>query len=173
MDQNLFNAFNPQIDDMAEMVEQVLQSPEFQKVREALVSLGKTLGERYSVTLSCLVEVFDREQERTLPLLNTGLSTSEGKEPYRVWGDSTPQRYVVDGQIQVVPHDRCPKCWGEWDFKWKHRHCPHCDAELGRNCKVLLDSDKCPNCEEGKVTARKPRCVACGFDVDPALVVWG
>jgi WD domain, G-beta repeat len=124
-------------------------------------------------TLNCAVEVFDQQQERALPLLNTGLSTSEGAEPHRVWGDSTPQRYVVDGQIQVVPHDRCPKCWEAWDFKWEHRKCLHCDTELGKNCKVLLDSDVCPHCEEGKVTATKPRCSTCGFQVDPALVVWG
>src|SRR6185369_11896184 len=115
-------------------------------------ALGKRLGEGYAVSLTCSVEVTDQRKERTLPLLNTGLYTSDGTEPYRTWGDSTPQRYVVEGDIRVVPHDRCPRCWGEWDFKWLHRRCPSCAAELGKNCKVLLDSDVCPNCEQGKVT---------------------
>jgi hypothetical protein len=38
---------------------------------------------------------------------------------------------------------------------------------------MLLDSDVCPFCEEGKVTARKPRCTNCGFQVDGSLVAWG
>jgi hypothetical protein len=173
MEPHLFEAADRHVDEIAEALEAILPSEQLQKVREALTALGKSLGARYSVSLSCLVEVFDREQGRTLPLLNAGLSTSEGAEPYPVTGDSTSQRYLVDGQLQVVPQDRCPKCWGPWDFKWQHRNCPHCDAQLGRNCKVLLDSDACPHCEEGKVTASRPRCPKCGFEVDLSLVSWG
>ena len=29
-----------------------------------------------------------------------------------VWGDSTPQRYIVEGEMAIVPHDYCPTCWG-------------------------------------------------------------
>ena len=173
MDQDHFNAADRHLDEIAEALEPALLSEELGKVRDALAALGKALGERYSVTLSCLVEIFDLQKERSLPLLTTGLSTSSGREPYLVSGDSTPHRYLVDGEIQVVPHDRCPKCWELWDFKWDHRRCQHCDAELGKNVKVLLDSDVCPNCEKGKVSATKPRCSKCGFQVDPSLVSWG
>jgi hypothetical protein len=173
MEQELFHAADRHIDKIAPVLDQALLSPELRKAREALAALGKRLGGRYSVTLTCLVEVFDQQKGRTLPLLNVGLSTSDGAAPFPVSGDCTPQRYVVDGQIQVVPHDRCPKCWGEWDLKWQHRSCPHCDAELAKDCKVLLDSDVCPQCEEGKVTARQRRCSKCGFEVDPSVVAWG
>jgi hypothetical protein len=173
MDQDLFDAADKHIDEIAETLGQALLSPELRNVREALAALSKRLGERYSVTLTCLVEVFDGQKERNLPLLNIGLSTSGGAGPHAVSGDSTRQRYLVDGEIQVVPHDRCPKCWETWDFKWENRRCGHCDAELGKNCKVLLDSDVCPHCERGKVTASKPRCSKCGFEVDPACVAWG
>jgi hypothetical protein len=173
MDPKLFSAADRYLDQLDEALDQALVSPELQQVREALAALGKRLGERYSVTLTCLVEVFDQQQGRTLPLLKTGLSTSNGAEPFPVSGDSTPHRYVVDGQIQVVPHDRCPKCWGAWDLKWQYRDCPHCDAKLGTNCQLLLDSDVCPECEEGEVTASKPTCSQCGFTVDPSLVAWG
>jgi hypothetical protein len=86
MDPKLFNAADRYLDQIDEALDQALVSAELQRVREALAALGKRLGERYSVTLTCLVEVFDQQQGRTLPLLK---------------GDSTPNRYVVDGQIQV------------------------------------------------------------------------
>ena len=173
MDQELFKAADRHVEELSKILDQVLPSPELQKLRDALAALGKALGKGYSVSLACNVEAYDQQRDRILPFLQAGLSTSEGDEPHQVWGDSTPHRYLVDGRILVVPHDRCPKCWEEWDWKWQHRRCPHCDAELGRNCKVLLDSDLCPHCEEGKVTASQPRCSKCGFEVDPSLVAWG
>jgi hypothetical protein len=173
MDQDRFTAADRQLDKIANLLNRAVQSLELRAVREALAALGKSLGDRYSVNLTCVVEVFDDKMQRTLPMLHTGLSVQSGAEPFPITGDSSPQRYVVDGQIQVVPHDRCPKCWGAWDFKWDSHRCPHRDAELGRNCKVLLDSDVCPLCEEGSVSVREPECSECGFVVDPALVVWG
>ena len=44
---------------------------------------------------------------------------------------------------------------------------------LGKNCKLLLDSDECPNCQKGKVTVEKPRCDECGFVVDRLTAAWG
>ena len=119
MDPTLFDAADRHLDEIAEALDQALLSPELQRVRESLAALGQKLGGRYSVSLTCLVEVYDQQKERTLPFLTAGLSTSNGSKPFSVTGDCTPQRYLVDGEIQVVPHDRCPKCWGAWDFKWK------------------------------------------------------
>ena len=97
MDPTLFNAADRHLDEIAEALDQALQSPELQKVRETLAALGQNLGERYSVSLTCLVEVYDQQKERTLPFLTAGLSTSNGREPFSVTGDCTPQRYLVDG----------------------------------------------------------------------------
>src|SRR5271157_3847518 len=105
--------------------------------------------------------------------VGTGISADFGEEPHRISGDSTPQRYVVEEGIQVVPHDRCPRCWEVWDFKFQNPTCSHCGAALGTDCKVLLDKDKCPWCQEGKVTVAEPRCDKCGFVVDPQVTVWG
>jgi hypothetical protein len=173
MDQSAFDAADRHLDGIAESLDQALLAPELQMLRGSLAALGTALGPRYSVSLNCVVEVFDQQKERTLPLLNTGLSTSAGSEPFRIDGDCTPQRYLVDGEIQVVPHDRRPRCWDRRDFKWQHHRCPQCGAELGANTRILLDSDRCPHCEKGKVTARQPRCSQCGFEVDPSLVSWG
>jgi hypothetical protein len=162
MDQTQFHAANECVNEIAEQLDDILDSPELAKVREVLAALAKRLGEPYTVSLTCLVEVFDSDQGRSLPLLTTGVLASESQEPSRFSNDSTYERYLVDGEIRVVPHDRCPSCW-----------CSHCHLELGENCKVLLDSDVCPHCEKGKVTASKPQCSKCGFQVDPSFAAWG
>ena len=173
MDQSTFETADPLIEEIAEIVDQTLVSDQLSTLRHTLVQLSSALGERYSVSLNVIVEVFDRERVAVLPILNTGLSTSEGGEPFQTWGDASPQRYIVDGQIQVVPHDRCPKCWEAWAFKIENRGCPHCDATLGGNCKILLDSDNCPHCELGTVSMAEPTCDRCGFKADPTIVAWG
>jgi hypothetical protein len=173
MDRSSFESADPIVDRLAEMIGQVLDSPQFESVRQALAQLSEAVGEEYSVNLNLGIEVFDPQRPHALPLLMTGFSASAGKDPYRTWGDSTPQKYVVDGEIQIVPHDRCPRCYGTWDFKFMHRSCRWCAATLGREVKVLLDTDVCPHCEEGKVSMSSPVCDKCGFRVEPSDVVWG
>ena len=170
MDPNTFNAVDPPLDTLAELADKHLADPEFHRV---LGELSNILGEKYGVSITLSVEVCDATGERSLPWLNTGLCDLHGKPPFRTRGDSTPQRYVVEEGIQVVPHDRCPICWEDWDFKWKNPACSHCGATLGQNCKILLDTDVCPFCEEGKVTVTNPRCDKCGYAIDPRTVVWG
>lgn len=173
MDQTTYSIADRQLEKLAEIIEQLLASESNRGLKDALVALSRALGARYSVDLDVVVHVYDDQRERTLPLLTTGLSTAAEEEPYRTWSDCSPQRYVTDGEIQVVPHDRCPRCWDVWDFKFKNRVCSNCGAALGENVKVLIDNDVCPHCEEGTVSASSPRCEKCGFVVDPKLVAWG
>jgi hypothetical protein len=173
MDQDTFQAANPILDEIAEIFDRLLESPDGSLLRDKLQELSEVVGGGYSVNLTCLVDVFDDKRETSLPLLTSGLSSSKGQQPYRTDGDSTPHRYIVDGEIQVVPHDRCPKCWNVWDFKLLNLRCGTCGAELGQNCKLLLDSDICPSCEEGKVTASQPKCSNCAYRVDLSIVTWG
>jgi hypothetical protein len=176
MEQNLWKITDETLDQIAEEFDQLLDSPAVTEIKKLLCDLDIKLGTEFTVSLSCIVDVCDENADRrehALRLLTTGLSFSEKGEVYRTSGDSSPQRYVVDGDIQVVPNDQCPKCWGQWDFKWLHRSCTHCDAVLGENCRILLDSDVCPHCEKGKVSAQEPHCKECGFEVDPSSVVWG
>ena len=173
MDQSTFDAADPLLDQIAEAVENSLTSAQLADIRQLIAKLSQTMGERYLIGLNVFVEVFDQEREGSMTLLNTGLSFAAGKEPYQTWGDSTPQRYIVDGQIQVVPHDRCPKCWDAWDFKLQNRSCSHCGATLGDNCKILLDTDICPHCEKGKISMANPKCDQCGFQIETNVVVWG
>ena len=173
MDKDTFEAANPVVDEIAAAVTELLESPATERLRNLFVQLAKALGSRYAASLAVNVEVFDREKERCVPLLQTGMSGFDGDRVYQVWGDSSPQRYIVNGDMQVVPHDRCPNCWELWDFKFKHQSCRHCGVTLGTDVKLLLDTDVCPWCEDGKVSMSQPTCDKCGHTVDPETVVWG
>jgi hypothetical protein len=170
MDPEISNAIQPALDQIAEIADQQFASAEIHKL---LRDLATVFGKGKIASLTLAVDVFDEDRERSLPLLTTGLSAFVGKEPFRTWGDATPQRYVAEKGIQVVPHDRCPACWEEWDFKFLHPSCGHCGITLGDQCKLLLDTDECPYCNVGKVTVSQPRCDKCGHEVDPRTVVWG
>ncbi len=141
MDPEQFVAMQPLLDKIAEIIDDQLAS---QQLRDLVGELGSVVGNGQIASLTIGVEVFDEDREFSLPLLTTGLSAFPGKEPSRTWGDSSPQRYVVDEGIQVVLHDRCPRCWQVWDFKLQNPTCPHCSTTTGDTCKVLLDSDECP-----------------------------
>ncbi len=173
MDRSTYESADPIVDEIAVTVDELLDSDQFSAVRLALARLSEMVGARYSVNLNVCVDVFDAERSGALPLLNVGVSTTKGKPPYKTYGDSTPQKYVVSGEIQIVPHDRCPKCYGLWDFKFKHSTCSECGATMGREVKLLLDTDVCPWCEEGKVSLSAPVCDKCGHQIDPSVVVWG
>src|SRR4051794_39400070 len=112
MDRSSFRSADPILDQMAELIDQTLDSAQVSAIRQALARLSEVVGPRFTVSLSVVVDVFDPERPHALPLLTTGLSTSGGKSPHRTWGDSTLQKYVSGGEIQVVPHDRCPRCYG-------------------------------------------------------------
>ena len=173
MDRSTFESSEPILDEMAANLDEFLDSDQFSAVRNALARLSKAIGPRSSVNLNVCVQVFDAERSNALPLLTLGLSTSKGEPPYKTYGDSTPQKYVVDGEIQVVPHDHCPKCYGVWDFKLDHPTCSACGATMGREVKLLLDTDVCPFCEQGKISLTAPLCEKCGHQIDPGTVVWG
>ena len=173
MDRSTFESADPILDEMGAILDELLDSDQFSAVRSLLARLSEIVGARYSVNFNVSVDVFDAERSHSLPLLTTGLSTSNGKPPYKTCGDSTPQKYVVNGEIQIVPHDHCPKCYGVWDFKLDHPSCSGCGATMRQEVKLLLDTDVCPFCEEGKVSMSAPTCDKCGHRIDPSVVVWG
>lgn len=173
MEKNEFEQIDPLIDDISEQVSELIEGETLDQLKAKLVEISRILGEPYSVTLDINVEVFDSDREKTLPLLQTGLSTESGSPTRQCWADSSPHRYVVNGQLSIVPHDHCPACWGVWDFKERHPTCPSCGVTLGDQVKWLLDNDTCPRCEDGQVTAADPTCTKCGHSVNPAYCVWG
>ena len=73
MDAATFDAADPLVDKIADIVDSALLSDQLAKLRQVLEELGKAVGPRYSANLSVIVDVFDRENGKAMPLLNTGL----------------------------------------------------------------------------------------------------
>jgi hypothetical protein len=92
MDKATFEAAAPFIDELADLTDDMLTSTELARMREALTQLGKTLGERYSVSLSVIVDVCDRDKERCLPLLNNHWFFGE---PWSLDGSGAPTPAVL------------------------------------------------------------------------------
>ncbi len=168
-----FKSLDPLADMLNEQCERWFTSPELTALREALRKVSALLPATFSLSVDVELRVFDPQRQKSLNLLTTGLCTSNGKEPYVATGDSTVHRYVVGGEICELPHDRCPHCWGDWDFKLRHPTCAQCGYSLGKEVRLLLDSDRCPHCELGTISMSQPTCQKCGFRVDPAFVTWG
>ena len=127
-------------------------------VRRALQEVTAKLPEGMSLTFNCELDIFDANREQAVRLVETGLTTSGRESPHRCHGVASGQRYWVNGEICELPHEYCPVCWGSWDFKDLHRRCPSCGVSLGKEVKIMLDSDVCPHCNEGKVTADELAC---------------
>ncbi|MBN73842.1 MAG: hypothetical protein CME32_31685 [Gimesia sp.] len=161
------------IDEIEVSVDELLDSPELEGLRSKLAELGKRIGKKYSIDLNCTLEVGEWENDRFLQLIDTGHSVGQNGELYRTWNVASFQRYIVNGEILIVPHDHCPSCWGEWAFEFENHSCPECGIEMGKDCKILLDSDICPHCEKGKISMTDTKCDQCGFSIDPRFVVWG
>ena len=173
MDYESWKLAGPKLQQIAEKLDRCLETPEFQQIREMLNELSGSLGGEFVANLNCVVDIFDHTRGRSLPLLSTGVSSTKDGAAHRTWTGSTHERYLLNGKVQIVPHDHCPNCWSEWEFKFKTRVCPHCGAELGKTCKLLLDAGICPKCDEGEVSASNPCCNKCGFAIDPEFVIWG
>jgi hypothetical protein len=137
------------------------------------MELGRDLPESLGLDLTMELMVVDAEREAAMPVLRVALAQLLSDRPYEASGDMAPLRFVVDGVICEVPADFCPNCWGQWPLKFGQPECPACGYRLGREVKLLLDSDECPYCGEGKVTASEPVCDECGLELDPSQVVWG
>ena len=165
------------LDELAEMVNskihKLYEDGTFSEISKKIKDISQDIEENYSISVDFQVNLFDTSKEKSLRFLTIGISSSRNNDPYIAYGDASPCRYLVDGNIKKVPHDFCPNCWGEWGFKFKHNTCSEGGYELGKQVKYLLDTDTCPYCQEGKITIDKPTCDECGFEVDNKKVVWG
>ena len=170
MEADKFSQIDPILDDITEIIQDQFES---EQLRQAIKTIGDILGKGRIACFKVVVEIFDEKKECAIPYLAMGLISDDSGEPYTSWDDAAPQRYVTNDGIVVVPHDRCPSCWEAWDNKLEDTSCGHCGLSMGDDCKLLLDYDRCPWCDEGTVTAANPICSKCNVLVDTRHVVWG
>jgi hypothetical protein len=173
MKESEFRSLDPLADALNEQCDRWFAAPEFAALQAAIRKASAALPPTYSVAINVELLVFDVDREQSLSLLTTGVNTSQGQAPYRTTGDSSIHRYIVGGEICEVPHDRCPHCWKDWDFKLQNPTCPSCGYSLGKEVKLLLDRDICPYCERGRLSTQQLTCSECDFRIDPSYVAWG
>ena len=126
MKESEFKALDLVADLVNEECDRLLATPEMGKVKEILRQLSRSLPDTYSVELAVQIRVFDSDRDKAMRLLTAGLCANAGEEPYRAAGDSSSQRYIVDGEICEVPDDYCPHCHVELEWTTMWRKCPKC-----------------------------------------------
>jgi ribosomal protein L37E len=144
-----------------------------QAVEAHVHELLSQLPDGCSISLNFSVEVFDAKRDRTLKAGTTGVTFEKGRVPYLIDLGLSPTKYLVDGVMMKVPHDQCPNCWSRWPLKSRVKSCPECGYRMGREVKLLVDTNVCPRCEEGAISLHHPHCDHCGFVAEENLVVWG
>jgi len=168
-----FKLLDPLAGSINDTFDELHKAGAFEHILQELKKAVDQLPDTYSVCFDIRMNVFDTKREKGLSLLNTGFNAHKGDDPYRHYGDASAQRYLVDGEMCMVPEDYCPHCWGDWGFKFKNTSCAECGYELGKEVKYLLDDDLCPYCQNGKLTIDNPTCDKCGYMIDKDKVVWG
>ena len=139
------------LDELADMVNKKIhklyEDGEFLEITKKIKEVTKVIEEAYSITVDFQVNAFDSKKEKSVRALTIGISSSGDQDPFLAYGDSTSERYLVNGNIKKVPHDFCPEY----------------DIVMGEDVKILLDTDSRPNCAEGNVTLSKQKCDECGL----------
>lgn len=174
MGPNGFESVQQAIDKIDAIVHQMIDrdTEEMRMIQASIRELGQKLGGDYSASISLCLTVKDQFRTRELPFDILTFTSDRGEEPYDSTEESSPQRYVIGDAECVVPRDRCPRCWQSWPHKFQHPYCPHCDLKLGNECTVIVESEECPQCEDGTVSVERPVCDECGHEVDLRSIVW-
>jgi Zn-finger nucleic acid-binding protein len=161
-------------DDVHDKFKKLNELGEFDEIKEKIQEVLKSIPEKYSIDLGLSLAIHDLERIKTIDIYSIGL-TGIGQEPKMFeYGDGYQfNRYLSNGNIVEIPHSYCPNCWGDWDFKSPGDSCPDCNVTFGKEVKLLLDSNECPNCENGKVSQTNPYCDSCDFEASDDIVIWG
>ena len=168
-----FRLLDPLTDFIDGKFDELHKTGELDGILAQLKEVVSQLPEDLSVSFDIQLNVFDNDREMGIALLRTGFNCHGGDDPYRHYGDSSVQKYSVNGEMCIVPDDYCPHCWADWDMKLERPVCPTCGSEMGKQVRQLLDNDLCPFCEDGEITFANPNCQKCGYEVNPAFIAWG
>lgn len=173
MEKQTFLDANKQMHNVTDILEELMEGDAFASIRNALEQLSSRMESRFQVSLSTHAIVADKQDCKSLTLLRMELATSDGDPAAVRWDYAEPQGYIADGEMVLVPSDKCPRCWDNWDIKFFGRPCPTCKARMGVHVKALLDTNVCPICQEAIVMPNDICCNKCEFEIDPNFVTWG
>ncbi|PJD98628.1 MAG: hypothetical protein CK427_16915 [Leptospira sp.] len=154
--------------------EELKEKNEFKEIEKEIIKLLKSLPEKYSIEFGFNLGIFDSEREKSIEMYRVGINGfgKDGKT-YQFSEGYKFNRYLVQGHIVEIPHNYCPQCWDEWDFKRKGSSCSNCGVMFGKEVKLLIDYNECPNCDGGIVSQKNPNCNKCDFIAEEDLVIWG
>jgi hypothetical protein len=173
MDAETFDRSNALTGQLIQEMGKLQQDGKLVGVEARIQELLRQLPDGCSITLNFSVEIHDANRDRHLKTGTTGVTFEKGHMPYLVDLGLSPTKYLVDGVMMKVPHDQCPNCWSRWPLKSRVKECPECNYRMGREVKLLVDTNVCPRCEEGAISLHEPQCGHCGFVAEKNLVVWG
>ena len=154
-------------DEMIDLYKTLDSEKKFDKIQSLIEKACKNIPDSTGITLSFQLTLDKPEEDKHIPYYEMGITCVKNETPHFFEGTSSLATYVIENDVLRIPHDRCPKCWGIWDFKTLHPDCPCCGAKLGTDVRIMLDSNTCPKCEKGTVSIKKPLCTQCGYEIDP------
>ena len=91
MDKNLFETIDPIVNEIADQLTTLIEGDTLSELKQKLADLSRELGV-YSVTLEMNLQLCNPDDGQTLPLLQTGLASSDGAMPYQMWKKSPGRR---------------------------------------------------------------------------------
>lgn len=167
-----FKEANKIVDSIANEVSGLHDTGHLDEVQKSLEHFCRNLDEKLSINVTINVNIFDEDREKSVELTEFGYSCNGGERAYPVSSREAFNRYKINNEIVEIPASYCPVCWSIWDFKEFGQSCRECNNTFGKEVKLLLDNNSCPDCGEGEITEWEPKCKNCGFYVDPKCVVW-
>ena len=161
-------------DNVFDLFHSLNDDDKFSELKKLMTLAAQKISDGQSITFSMRFTLDDSDLAKQIPFLDMGLTCGKDETPFFFEGVSTLATYVLsDGSVQRIPHDRCPCCWDNWDFKLDSPECPSCGIQLGKGVKQMIDSDICPHCEKGKVSMQSCKCNECGYELDSEKILWG
>lgn len=173
MDVQTYDQTHALADILLDEIRNLLEQGKLPAFEARLRAAEGQLPEGCSLSVNLSVGVFDPSRDRVLKTGDAGLLFEKNHETHACNYAPTPAKYLVEGVMAKVPHDHCPHCWSRWNFKSRFKECPKCGYQMGKEIKLLVDSDVCPRCENSKISYAQPACSECGYVADQAEVVWG
>ena len=106
MDKNLFETIDPIVNEIADQLTTLIEGDTLSELKQKLADLSRELGV-YSVTLEMNLQLCNPDDGQTLPLVQTGLASSDGAMPYQMWLDITGVEVSedIDGKLAEMENE--------------------------------------------------------------------